>query len=254
MQPLLGLSAIAIVALVAAVAIGVAFVGGVIWVSLRGKEGKPDIPAGMRPGPADETLERRMTERHVGWSLVFVLFFSAWLPIYWLKEPTTNVHEEVTRVEEATERGARWFALSNEENPTGFGCARCHGPEAEGGTTSFTNDAGETIPEYPVPSLVDVCGRLPIETVEADGVTTVGIRDTIMQGREGTPMPSWSVRFQGPMNDQQIQDLIAYLVSIQTVPDDQNLCLNPALLSQPEPPSPGPTETPDDSASPGTDA
>ena len=241
MQPLLAISALAIIGLVGGIAIGLAFVAWVISLSRRGGEAKPDIPPGMRPGPADETRERRMTERHVGWSMLFVVFFATWLPIYWLKEPTTNVHEEVTRVEEATERGARWFAISDEENPLGFGCARCHGPEAQGGTTSFTNDAGETIPEYPVPALADVCGRLTIETVEVDGQPKVGIRDTIMQGRDGTPMPSWSIRFQGPMNDQQIQDLISYLVSIQNVPDGENLCLDPTLLNQP---APGPTTTP----------
>ncbi|HYH28272.1 MAG TPA: hypothetical protein VEA19_05810, partial [Actinomycetota bacterium] len=69
-----------------------------------------------------------------------------------------------------------------------------------------------------------------------------GIRDTIMQGREGTPMPSWSIRFEGPMNDQQIQDLINYIVSIQDVPDDQNLCRDPTLLNEPEAgPTPAPT-------------
>ena len=40
------------------------------------------------------------------------------------------------------------------------------------------------------------------------------IQTTIMEGREGTPMPSWSVRFAGPMNDQQIQDLLNYLTEI----------------------------------------
>jgi hypothetical protein len=77
------------------------------------------------------------------------------------------------------------------------------------------------------------------------------IRNTIMQGRSGTPMPSWSVQFAGPMNDQQIEDLIRYLVSIQQdVPNDQNVCTNPAAAAAAASPSPSPTEG---TASPGAE-
>jgi hypothetical protein len=237
----IALSGIAIIALALAVAVGLAFVGGLIWVTLRGKpEREPAIPPAMRPGPADETLERRKVESLPGWSVVFVVFFSVWLPFVWLNEPTVNVDDEVAGIEESVERGGRWFQVSSEENPTGFGCARCHGANAEGGTVSFTNPEGEVIPDYPVPPLVNVCERLAIE---GDGQ----IRDTIMQGREGTPMPSWSIRFQGPMNDQQIQDLINHLVTIQDVPAEKNKCLDPSLATPTpaETPQPGPTQTPE---------
>lgn len=224
------LSGIAIIGLAAAVAIGLAFVGGLIWLTLRGRPGrKPDIPPAMRPGPADETLERRKVESLPGWGTLFVLFFTLWIPIQWLNEPTVNVADEVEAVERSVERGGRWYQVSSEENPTGFGCARCHGANAEGGTVSFTNPDGEVIPEYPVPPLVNVCERL---TIEGAGQ----IRETIMQGRQpNTPMPSWSIRFQGAMNDQQIQDLINYLVTIQNVPENMNQCLDPSLAT----PSPG---------------
>jgi cytochrome c2 len=38
-------------------------------------------------------------------------------------------------------------------------------------------------------------------------------------------MPSWSVRFAGAMDDQQINDLVNYLLSIQKVPTKDNVCL-----------------------------
>lgn len=225
------LSGIAIIGLVAAVAIGLAFVGGLIWLTLRGRpDRKPDIPPAMRPGPADETLERRKVVSLPGWGTLFVLFFTLWIPLQWLKEPSVNVADEVEAVERSVERGSRWFQVSSEENPTGFGCARCHGANAEGGTVSFTNPDGEVVPEYPVPPLVNVCERLTIEG-------TGQIRETIMQGRPNTPMPSWSIRFQGAMNDQQIQDLINYLLTIQNVPENMNKCLDPDLAT----PSPGPS-------------
>jgi mono/diheme cytochrome c family protein len=49
--------------------------------------------------------------------------------------------------------------------------------------------------------------------------------DTIANGRENTDMPSWSVRAKGAMDDQQINDIINYLLSIQVVPTDKNICL-----------------------------
>jgi mono/diheme cytochrome c family protein len=243
------LSGLAIIALVVGALIGLAFVGGVIWLSLRGKEARLDVPPGMRPGPADETLERRMIVRHGGWSMLFVLFFATWLPIYWLAEPTTNVSEAVDFVDRSVERGGRWFAVATTENPTGFGCARCHGANAQGGTTSFTSPDGETIPDYAVPKLVDVCGGP--NTGHPLIKSLDDVRDTIMEGRPDTPMPSWSIRFQGPMNDQQIQDLINYVISIQkNVPEGQNVCTNLKAAAAAATPSPEPTPTPSPGASP----
>lgn len=239
------ISGIAIIGLAAAAAIGLAFVGGLIWLSLRGRpEPKPDIPPAMRPGPADETLERAKVVSLPGWGTLFVLFFTVWIPVQWLNEPKVNVNDEVEAVERSIERGSRWFQVSSEENPTGFGCARCHGANAEGGSVSFTNPDGEVIPDYPVPKLFDVCGGPEfghplIKSLE-------DVRNTIMQGRQpNTPMPSWSIRFQGAMNDQQIQDLVNYLISIQKdVPFEKNVCTNSKAAAAAATPSPSASPTP----------
>jgi mono/diheme cytochrome c family protein len=232
MTGLLALSTPATIALVAGAVVGLAFVGGLIALAIRrrGAAG-PDIPAGMRPGPADEVLERRQLEKVMGWGVVFVLIMALWLPALWLREPTQNVDDAIELIRRSEERGSLWFQVADEENPTGFGCARCHGTEAQGGTVPFTPEGQPEAIQYAVPSLVDVCGRLTVEEIQT----------TIEEGREGTPMPSWSVRFAGPMNDQQILDLITYLISIQTVPEQQNLCLNPPTDGEPQP---GPTGSP----------
>jgi hypothetical protein len=55
------------------------------------------------------------------------------------------------------------------------------------------------------------------------------VRQTIMQGRPPTDMPSWSIRFAGALDDQQIQDILNYIVSIQDpkqVPFGKNVCTN----------------------------
>ena len=237
----LALSTTAMLALIAAVLLGLAFAGGLILLSLRNRgDEKPDIPPGMRPGPSDEVLERRHIERTMAWGFVFMGVLALSVAWVWLREPDQNVDDAIELVVRAEERGERWFGLYDEANPLGFGCARCHGTEAEGGTVPFTSEDGEFNPAYPVPPLNNVCGRLPIDDAEK-----VDIKETIMQGRPGTPMPSWSVRFAGPMNDQQIQDLMAYIIKIQTVPDEENLCTNPAAAAETDAEEPAGGPSPD---------
>ena len=48
-----------------------------------------------------------------------------------------------------------------------------------------------------------------------EAVTTI-----ITYGRANTPMPAWGVAGGGAMNDQQIQDLVTYLKTIQLKPDE----------------------------------
>ena len=237
----LGISAIATFALVLGLLIGLAFVGGLIAVTIRRRgAGSPDIPPGMRPGPADEVLERRHVDRALAWGIVFVAIMAVWLPILWIVEPGTNVADARDLIEQSAERGHMWYEVASGEHPTGFGCARCHGEEAEGGSVPFTTPTGESVPNYAVPPLIDVCGGAKYG--HAQITTFEDIRDTIMQGREGTPMPSWSVRFAGPMNDHQIQDLLNYITSIneEHVPREDNLCTNPQA-GQAEEPVPAPS-------------
>jgi mono/diheme cytochrome c family protein len=256
---LLALSTIATLALIAGIVVAVAFAAGVVAITLRGRARRgPDIPSAMKPGPADDVLERRALDKIMAWGVLFTLVFALNVALVWLTEPGTNVDDEIELVSRSVERGRLWFQVTSEENPTGFGCERCHGPEGAGGmVTPFTDpETGEQIP-FQEPALNDVCLRRPIESTE----TQVGIREIIEEGSPGTPMPSWSVRVAGPMNDQQIQDLINYIVEINektigTGPDNQ--CLNPPTGTGTEAPgeggeetpSPGATETPTEGASP----
>jgi len=219
---IVALSGLAITALVVGALIAIGFVGALVWLGLRGRaEAKPDIPPGMRPGPPDEMLERRLVDRFLGWGFLFVIFFAVWIAGLWLMEPQTNADDAVTLTERSVERGGMWFAISDEANPTGFGCARCHGPAGTGGQMIPFGD-GFVQP----PALDDVCGGPEtghplIESME-------DVRSTIEQGRPETAMPSWSIRYEGPMNDQQIDDLLNYLLTIQELPEDaQNVCLEP---------------------------
>ncbi|MEX2458654.1 MAG: cytochrome c [Actinomycetota bacterium] len=173
----------------------------------------PDIPTAMAPGPSDADLERPLLEKLQAWAMVFFVFFSVWIPVYWLIEPSQNVSDERFQSEEALERG-RMTTEEFEEgvNELGFGCIRCHGDGLTGGVNFFNNEFVQ------VPNLTDVCGRLTFEQ----------IGETIREGGgPNSDMPSWSIRTAGPLDDQQINDLLEYILSIQTVPDEDNLCINP---------------------------
>jgi mono/diheme cytochrome c family protein/plastocyanin len=190
----------------------IAGIGGLLYARRRPPEA-PDIPPAMQPGPSDGDLEKPDLERRIGWAALLVIFFVLWIPMAWLAEPGANLASERELVDTAIERGELAIEPFSEENPGGVGCVQCHGPGLQGGQTLFQGEP------YPVPALTNVCARLTLDQ----------IKTTIEQGREGTPMPSWSIRFEGSLNDQQINELIAYIVHInqENVPFEQNLCINP---------------------------
>ena len=50
----------------------------------------------------------------------------------------------------------------------------------------------------------------------------------ISEGRVERGMPSWSIRFEGALDDQQINDIVLYLVELSSknVAPEDNVCLN----------------------------
>ncbi len=204
-----------------------------------------DIPNAMRPGPSDPDLERPILERLYVWGALLVLFMAIWVPVVWLREPTANTEDTDNFLQESIHRGYLTTLPGNEQNQLGFNCQRCHGPGLRGGQNVFNGTV------VPVPNLQTVCGGAATGHPLIKGLEDVV--NTISEGRAGTDMPSWSVRFAGAMDDQQINDVVNYLISIQKVPKDQNVCTNPAAAS-PSPsasPSGGASPTPTESASAG---
>jgi hypothetical protein len=177
-----------------------------------------DIPKGMRPGPSDPDLERPLLERHIAYGLVFVIAMAILVPVVWLQEPVNNKKDTELQLSQSVERGRLTTLVGNEENQIGFNCVRCHGAGLKGGRNFFNGSF------VAVPDLTTVCGGAEYNHAlikSLDDVVT-----TIAEGRENTDMPSWSVREKGAMDDQQIEDLINYLLSIQVVPKDKNICLS----------------------------
>jgi mono/diheme cytochrome c family protein len=111
--------------------------------------------------------------------------------------------------------------LFSEENQLGVGCVRCHGPELRGGVIQ----AGAAY-AYP-PNLTTLCAGPFGDPPHPAIFSTDDIYQVIQEGRG--VMPSWSIRYQGALDDQQINDLVLYLVdmSSENVPFEDNVCLNP---------------------------
>jgi mono/diheme cytochrome c family protein len=203
-------------------AVFLAIAGSVLFLRGRRRVTAPDIPQSMRPGPSDEDLETPLLQKLQGWGVLLVVFLVVWVPATWLLEPGTNLAQERDLKTDAIHRGSLAVELFTEENQGGVGCVQCHGPTLEG--ARILNPTTQT--PIITPNLTTVCGGPfhghPLIYSLKDVYTT------IEQGRG--IMPSWSIRFEGALNDQQINDIVTYLVSIQNedeVPFGENVCLNP---------------------------
>ena len=204
---------------VAGALIALAAIGG-IWLRSRTREPGPDIPDAMAPGPADAALETPLLQKLQGWSVLMLAFLVVWVPMTWIFEPGTNLDQEKELRQLALSRGERAVQLFSEENQLGVGCVRCHGPELTGGVIQF----GAT---YAFPkNLTTVCGGP--NAGHAEIYSTEDIYQVISEGRPDRGMPSWSIRFEGALDDQQINDIVVYLVNLSSknVPFEQNVCLN----------------------------
>ena len=146
-------------------------------------------------------------------------FFVVWLPATWIFEPSTNLNQEHELKELALDRGERAVLPFSEENQLGVGCVRCHGPDLTGGIVQ----AGATF-AFP-PDLTTVCGGA--STGHPAIYSVDDIYQVISEGRPPV-MPSWSIRFEGALDDQQINDIVVYLVDLSSknVPFEDNVCLN----------------------------
>ena len=164
----------------------------------RGRRSVEDIPPAMRPGYADEELERRVLERYMAWGIVLTAFFAIFLPLYWLREPQRLTNASEAAAVQQFERGEQLFV----EN-----CSTCHGVSAEGGGAASTYDPADS---WPAPNLTTIQKRYE------DTPPGTDIRDyiinTLRRGRPGTPMPAWGAAYGGPMTDHQIESITDWIL------------------------------------------
>jgi mono/diheme cytochrome c family protein len=193
-----------ILAVVSAIFLFVALILVVTSAREKARRAGPSAPPSRRPGPTDEALEGPLLERYQVAGVALTVFLALLLPFLYLREP---VRQRAAAEKELTE-SVRLGQATFEEF-----CERCHGPNAEGGTVKryiTPGVKGAKPADVQAPNLHEVYARHPDQDVAAVAW------ETIQKGRPPTPMPTWGVRYGGPMNDQQITDLVNYILSIQS--------------------------------------
>lgn len=170
-----------------------------------------ELAPNRRPYFDDEGLEGPRLTRALSTGLVLLAVVAIGLPLYWLNEPSRQQGAIENFDSTFVNRGARLFAPTADG---GYNCAGCHGAEGVGASAPFTlTDAdGEFTASvnWQAPALNTVLLRFSEEEV----------REILVYGRPGTPMPAWGADGGGPLTEQQIDELIAYLYSIQITSDE----------------------------------
>lgn len=169
----------------------------------RGPKRNADIPLAMRSYHSDEELETTGMERAMSWGVALAVFASLFLPLYWLIEP----NRLEGRIDDFYEQDV---ATGRTEYQNA--CASCHGVDLGGGSAPHPDPEIDT--PWPAPSLNNIVARYQDSEVVDDVREFIEL--TLVHGRDGTPMQSFSVANGGTYSDQQLDAIITYVLSVQT--------------------------------------
>jgi mono/diheme cytochrome c family protein len=191
-------------------------IGAVVWLLANLRRAKPEVGSEVELAPNrkryfdDDEMEGRRMERFQLWGLGCLAIVAVGLPLYWLVEPGRQRGAVEYFDDTFAKRGSHLYATTAEG---GFNCAGCHGG-ASGAPVNYTvtDQITKKIRQvsWKAPSLDDVTLRMTDEQ----------IRYVLTYGRPFSPMPAWGIAGGGPMNEQQIDNLIAYLHSISITPKE----------------------------------
>lgn len=166
-----------------------------------------ELAPNRKPYYDDETLEGRRLERVQLLGVLFLVVMVVGLPLYWILEPSRQAGAERGTQNRFASWGSQLFETT--ENG-GFNCAGCHGGmKATGGSASYSfadpNTGEVKAVTWQAPALDTVLYRFDESELEF----------ILVYGRPFSPMSAWGLAGGGPLNDQQIETLIAYIRSIQ---------------------------------------
>lgn len=196
------------------------------WFNIRSARDEIGAEVELAPNTEapvpDEVLEGRRLEGVQFWGVIFLLIIGIGLPFYWLREPGRQSGAEEYFDDIAVSRGENLYV-------NGFQCANCHGTDGGGGVAGFilpvplTDENGDLLVDdegnqqvfnvnvsWTAPKLTDVLLRYSEDEV----------REILNYGRAGSPMAAWGVPGGGVGTEQEIDNVIAYLRSIQLTPED----------------------------------
>ena len=195
--------------------------GWVVYAFLNLRQARDELGSEVEMAPNrkkyldDEELEGPRLTRVLGIGVILLIVIVIGLPLYWILEPARLAGARDAKVEQFEEWGSRLFAPTADG---GFNCAGCHGGMNGGGGAAPFNltdpaTGGVTAVSWAAPAINTVLYKFSEDEV----------RFILVYGRPFSPMSPWGVEGGGPMNDQQIDTLIAYLRSIQIDREDCGL-------------------------------
>lgn len=164
--------------------------------AFRGRAGE-EVPPNLAPWSSDAELETRRLDRVLGFAVVMAGFLAVSLPIYYLGEFDRQEGFVEEFDETALEHG---LEVIHE-----FACQDCHGANFEGGVATYVERRSGVTVSWAAPALNDLFYRYDFDEAFF----------WLVWGRSNSPMPAWGLEGGGPMNDQQISDLLHYIESIQ---------------------------------------
>jgi mono/diheme cytochrome c family protein len=205
---------------IAWVIFAIILVGWIVYAFLNIRQSRDELGAEIELAPNrkpyydDDVLEGKRLDRVLGLGVLLLAITVVALPVYWVLEPDRQAGAVDAQEAQFVEWGALLFAPTG-DNPTAFNCAGCHGGmKATGGVAEYnltdpaTGDVRAVT--WAAPALDTIFYRFSEDEV----------RYILTYGRPFSPMPAWGVAGGGPMNDQQIDTLLAYLKSIQIERED----------------------------------
>ncbi|UDY33982.1 c-type cytochrome [Dermatobacter hominis] len=195
------------------VILAIVAIGFVVWFFANLRAGQKEVGSEIELAPnrkqylSDEELEGKKLNMALFSALGLLAVIAVALPLYWLAEPGRQEGAVEMYSELFIERGLTLY----EE---GAQCVTCHGGAGVGGVTTFIiNDQnGQFVGQvsWNAPALNNVLYRYNEDQV----------RYVLNYGRPGTPMAAWGTPGGGPLTTQQVDDLIAYLWSVQLKPKE----------------------------------
>lgn len=170
--------------------------------------------------PDDEVFEGIRLDRWLGWALISMTVVAMALPLYWLNEQNRQTGAIQGFDNRSVGRGEEVYGP---DTHIGFNCAKCHGANGGGGVAKYLvadyDEKGNPIidPTTKKPKVHNVVWNAPRINNIGLRYKPEQIRNVLVYGRGGAknnPMPAWGIKGGGPGDDQQIDDLVNYLLHL----------------------------------------
>jgi len=173
------------------------------------------LAANRKPYYDDEILEGKKIERTQLIGIAFLAIVTLALPLYWILEPGRQEGERNGWEHRFERWGSRLYDVTANG---GFNCAGCHGgSKGSGGAAVYALTDSKT------GEVREVSWKSPALNTIYYRFSESEVRFILEYGRPFSPMSPWGVVGGGPMNEQQIETVQAYLKSIQIPRENCNI-------------------------------